>query len=185
VCDVQELFIKGMNGSNESNNLFTGLACVDDCTLAVTSHSHVALIKLIPQWSRVYRWPCAFTRAAQTTLLIAQFGEARARAECRGKHGLWSLPKETIDVIIQKSAGSQSDWLRCEDALNYSDSFYGVPRDALTHPLIQESLLGLYHTGAWLFDPESFRPLDDSDSSVHGDDYDYDNESEEYWDDSD
>jgi hypothetical protein len=166
---VQELLIKQMNANNAECCLFTGLTCMDDHTLAITSSTHVALLKLVPEWSAGRRWPRAFMRAAQTMLLIHKFGEAHAKADSRSTHGLWSLPQETLDSILQKAAGSRSEWLK--GAAKFEPppdaaSFYGVPRAALTSTLIQEPLVHLYLTGAWLFAPDQFQPPQEEDASL-------------------
>jgi hypothetical protein len=190
-CDVQLLLIKRMDRSNEANNPFTGLACIGDHTLAVTSATHTAILQLIPEWSPGKPWPRAFLRAAQTTLLISKFGEAHATAESQAQHiathaeavsqgqhaevhtkaeacghhvvahanaesgsklGLWSLPREILNLILWKASAPHSAWL--EEQSSDGASFYGIPVAALTSTMIQEPLVRLYLSGAWAFDPQ-------------------------------
>jgi hypothetical protein len=155
-----------MDASNAQNSLFTGLTCIDDGTLAITSTSHVALLKLVPEWSPGRLWPRAFMCAAQTTLLIHKFGESHSKADSCSAHGLWSLPRETLDSILQKASGSRSEWLKGATRIEptpHTASFYGVPKAALTSALIQEPLVDLYLAGAWVFDPDHFRPPQEGD----------------------
>jgi hypothetical protein len=142
-----------MDGINAVKNPFTGLACIDDCTIAVTGTTHGAILKFIPKWSPGKPWPRAFMRAALTTLLISKFGEAHTKAsvESHGQHGLWSLPLETLKLILQEASAPHSAWL--QQRSTDGASFYGVPLTALTSTLIQEPLVRLYLAGAWVFDP--------------------------------
>ena len=141
---------------------FTGLAAVDDCTVAVTSEQHLFTLKLTPTWSPGRTWPQAFRHAAATLWLIAKFGHRHASKQAEQHTSLWSLPPDVVAKIVHKAAGDRLDWLGSspsEQSAACEGAYQGLTKAQLTDDLVQKPLCQLHqgHTQT-LFDPACSLP---------------------------
>jgi hypothetical protein len=143
---------------------FTGLAVLDDTTVAVTSDKHLMTLRFAARWSIDVPWPQAFRRAAATVLLIVRFGQAHAATTARGALNLWSLPADVVSLLLEKMAGERCDWLHGGDEGDseggLAGAYHGLLDEELTHELIQKPLCQLwYDRNAVLLQPAHRPPL--------------------------
>ena len=147
---------------------FTGLAVLDDRTLAVTTERHLATLSLSPHWEPGNAWPRSFLRAAATTLLIAKFGHRHCAAGTTT--GLWSLPRDMVGVIVKHAAGRRTDWLGvpcdCRDGSadepewGHDAAYEGLTKEQLVCDLVQAPLCQQhYRADACTLDPACPAPL--------------------------
>ena len=147
----------------------TGLAVLDDCSVAVSSQEHLATLRFAPRWARSeqpQQWPRAFRRAAATVLLINRFGDGRCRAEWKHRTALWALPEDAVHLIVAAMAGDRAEWLQ-ESARQWhaSDcawaSCYGLAEEDLLHEVVQKPLCQVLLPGqrACVLDPDMRPPL--------------------------